>query len=113
MADITAEAMELTRAAAKPVEPGESTKALIRRASTRLQIPFHRTRKYWYGEIVRPRADEIDRMRTVSKKVSIHDIRETIADRRAAAGEDGLTLDRGLALALAELLTDLAERLPE
>lgn len=113
MADITVEAMEMTQAAARPVAPGESIKAQIRKASIRLQIPFSRTRKYWYGEITRPRADEIDRMRAVTKKVGVNDIRETIASRRASAGSEGLSLDRGLALALAELLTDIAEGLPE
>jgi len=110
MADVT-EASELLREHASPVQPGELIAHQIRRAARKAGLTASRAKAIWYGEARKITAHEMDALR--KNRDSINEIRETIRTRRGAAGADGLSLDRRSALALAEFLTNLAERLPE
>lgn len=55
MSDVTAENVrarmrDLVREAALPAQVGESVKAVLRRASRRLDMPVGRVKRHWYGE---------------------------------------------------------------
>jgi len=62
-ADIRSEISGLLREAAKPVQPGESVKALVRRAARRMALPYNRARHLWYEEINSIPAHEADTIR--------------------------------------------------
>lgn len=65
------EAQTLVRRCAEPRPAGDLTKAAIRRASQRLEIPYSRTRGIWYGEAKRIDAEEMDRLRRGAEKAEL------------------------------------------
>src|SRR6202042_2432303 len=60
------EAKILVRRCAEPRPAADQTKAAIRRASQRLDLPFSRVRDIWYGDARRIDAHEMDRLRQVA-----------------------------------------------
>src|ERR1700719_4255933 len=65
------EAKILVRRCAEPRPAADQTKAAIRRASQRLDIPFSRTRDIWYGDARRIDAEEMDRLRRGAEKAEL------------------------------------------
>jgi hypothetical protein len=65
------EAQTLVRRCAEPRPAADQTKAAIRRASQRLEIPFSRTRDIWYGDARRIDAEEMDRLRRGAEKAEL------------------------------------------
>ena len=65
------EAKILVRRCAEPRPAADQTKAAIRRASQRLEIPFSRTRDIWYGDARRIDAEEMDRLRCGAEKAEL------------------------------------------
>ena len=65
------EAQTLVRRCAEPRPAADQTKAAIRRASQRLEIPFSRTRNIWYGDARRIDAEEMDRLRRGAEKAEL------------------------------------------
>jgi hypothetical protein len=65
------EAQILVRRCAEPRPAADQTKAAIRRASQRLEIPFSRTRDIWYGDARRIDAEEMDRLRRGAEKAEL------------------------------------------
>jgi hypothetical protein len=65
------EAKILIRRCAEPRPAADQTKAAIRRASQRLEIPFSRTRDIWYGDAKRIDAEEMDRLRRGAEKAEL------------------------------------------
>ena len=65
------EAKILVRRCAEPRPAADQTKAAIRRASQRLDIPFSRVRDVWYGDARRIDAEEMDRLRRGAEKAEL------------------------------------------
>ena len=65
------EAQTLVRRCAEPRPAGDLVKAVIRRASQRLGIPYSRTRDIWYGDARRIDAEEMDRLRHGAQKAEL------------------------------------------
>ena len=65
------EAKILVRRCAEPRPAADQTKAAIRRASQRLEIPFSRVRDIWYGDARRIDAEEMDRLRHGAEKAEL------------------------------------------
>src|SRR5687767_1354837 len=55
----------LVQLAAGSPRAGEHRKAQIRRAARYLGLDYGRVKRYWYGEVELPLADEVDRIRAV------------------------------------------------
>lgn len=53
------QASDHLRAVVQPVQPGESVKALVRRAAQRTGLPPSRAREIWYGRAKRIHAAEL------------------------------------------------------
>lgn len=62
------EASLLCRRVAEPRPVGDSVKAAIARATTRLGFAFNRTRDIWYGHARRIDAEEMDRLRECAER---------------------------------------------
>jgi hypothetical protein len=65
------EAKILVRRCAEPRPAADQTKAAIRRASQRLDIPFSRARDIWYGDARRIDAGEMDKLRQEAEKAEL------------------------------------------
>ena len=65
------EAKILVRRCAEPRPAADQTKAAIRRASQRLDIPFSRVRDIWYGDARRIDAHEMDKLRQEAEKAEL------------------------------------------
>src|ERR1700721_2118346 len=65
------EAKILVRRCAEPRPAADQTKAAIRRASQRLNIPFSRVRDIWYGDARRIDAHEMDQLRREAEKAEL------------------------------------------
>ena len=65
------EAKILVRRCAEPRPAADQTKAAIRRASQRLDLPFSRVRDIWYGDARRIDAEEMDRLRHGAEKAEL------------------------------------------
>ena len=63
---VKSEASTLLREIVAPPWPGESVKALIRRASRKSGLTVSRATKLWYGLCARIDAEEIDRLRELA-----------------------------------------------
>lgn len=65
------EAQTLVRRCAEPRPAGDLVKAAIRRASSRLDLPFSRTRDIWYGDARRIDSEDMDRLRRGAEKAEL------------------------------------------
>jgi hypothetical protein len=65
------EAMRLVKLAAEPRPAGDSVKGAIRRASHILNWSESRTADYWYGEVRRIEAREMDALRAIERRQNL------------------------------------------
>ena len=90
------EARRLLRQIVSPPYPGESVKSLINRAARKAGLTAGRCKKYWYGEVGLPTAEEIDALR-----------------RAAAVGNRGKEQANGSGTVDREYLRKIEERMDE
>lgn len=70
MSDVIATEMQsIVRAAAEPIQPDDSVKARIRRASRKLGLTYRRTRTFWYAHPCAVRASEADQLRQLELRL--------------------------------------------
>jgi hypothetical protein len=96
----------IVREASQPCAPGESVKALIRRAAIRLGLPHRRARALWYAEARAIRAEEADRLRAAQAALLADRARRLQAElallhSRLAALEDADAGDAAAVLGMA------------
>jgi uncharacterized protein YceH (UPF0502 family) len=95
---IESEASSLLRALVTPPAPGESVKALIRRAGRRAGLTFSRAKKLWYSEARAIRAEEMDAIRAAAARKqgeAESDLRNEIEHLRARLAGIEARLDLG------------------
>lgn len=101
MMSAVAQASDHLRAVVLPVRPGESVKALLRRAAQRTGLPHSRTREIWYGRAKRIDAVELQAIQAALPPLSDADSVELcLAYAQSLENRMAAFLDEAVALRL-------------